>query len=105
FRIEAAAGLPIDPSLKQHHAGRVEPSTRWLLDQLAEHAARATFFIVGQTARANPALVRAIQRAGHEVASHGWDHQRVLTMTPASFRRDVAQSKDALEQLTGAEVV
>src|SRR5262249_18456479 len=50
-------------------------------------------------------LVRAIQQAGHEIASHGWDHRRVLAMTPAAFRQDVRQSKDALEQITGEAVL
>jgi peptidoglycan/xylan/chitin deacetylase (PgdA/CDA1 family) len=50
---------------------------------------RATFFIVGQIAESNPALVRAIHNAGHEVASHGWDHRSVLDLTPASFREGV----------------
>src|SRR5438093_8071449 len=83
YRIEAAAGLRIHPDLKAHYAARLEPSTRWLLDELEHNGVRATFFIVGDIARHNPALIRAIYQAGHEVASHGWDHRRVLEMTPA----------------------
>jgi polysaccharide deacetylase family protein (PEP-CTERM system associated) len=104
FRIESAAGLDVPAGLKEHYRGRLEPSTRWLVDRLAEHGIQATFFILGEIARDYPALVRAIHRAGHEVASHGWDHRRVLSLSPQSFRRDVAQSKDALEQLTGEAV-
>jgi polysaccharide deacetylase family protein (PEP-CTERM system associated) len=105
FRIEAAAGLQLEPELQTHYCDRLEPSTRWLLDQLAEADVRATFFIVGEIARDNPGLVRAIHRAGHEVASHGWDHQRVVNFTPQTFREDVHQSKDALEQVTGKAVL
>jgi polysaccharide deacetylase family protein (PEP-CTERM system associated) len=105
FRIEAAAGLTIAPALQAHYRERLDDSTRWLLDQLDERNIKATFFIVGQVAQHNPDLVRAIHRAGHEVASHGWDHQRVLNLTPASFRKDVEQSKDTLEQLTGETVL
>jgi polysaccharide deacetylase family protein (PEP-CTERM system associated) len=105
FRIEAAAELELDPTLKAHYRDRLEPSTRWLLEQLEKADVKATFFIVGQIGRDNPALVRAIQRAGHEVASHGWDHQRVVNFTPETFREDVRQSKDALEQVTGQAVV
>jgi polysaccharide deacetylase family protein (PEP-CTERM system associated) len=65
---------------------------------------RATFFIVGQIARHQPSLVRAIHQAGHEVASHSWDHRSVRRLTPAAFREDVRQSKDALEQVTGEAV-
>jgi polysaccharide deacetylase family protein (PEP-CTERM system associated) len=105
FRIEAASRLSIDPSLKTYYTERLAPSTRWLLDQLDRSNIRATFFIVGLIARHNPALVRAIARAGHEVASHGWDHQRVHHFNPMSFRADLSQSKDALEQVTGQPVL
>jgi polysaccharide deacetylase family protein (PEP-CTERM system associated) len=104
FRIEAAAGLEVGSGLKEHYRGRLGPATRWLVDRLAERRIRATFFILGEIARDFPDLVRAIHGGGHEVASHGWDHRRVHHFTPASFRRDVAQSKDALEQVTGEAV-
>src|SRR5579859_7641874 len=99
YRIEAAAGLNIDAATKAGYAERLVPSTHWLLDQLSRWNVKATFFVVGEIARSNAALVRAIHRAGHEVASHGWDHQRVLAMTPAAFRQDVRQSKQALEDV------
>jgi polysaccharide deacetylase family protein (PEP-CTERM system associated) len=105
YRIEAAAGLNIGDGLKAHYRERLVPSTHWLLDRLAEHNIRATFFVVGEIARHSPELVRAIHRGGHEVASHSWDHQSVHRLTPAQFRMDVRQSKDALEQVTGEEVV
>ena len=103
-RIEAAAGLAIDSGLKVHYRERLEFSTHWLLEQLDAADVKATFFIVGQIARHNPALIRAIARSGHEVASHGWDHQRLHNLTPASFQEDVRRSKEALEQLTGQPV-
>jgi polysaccharide deacetylase family protein (PEP-CTERM system associated) len=105
FRIEAAAGLQLDPTLKAHYGARVEPCTRWLLEELEAADVKATFFIVGQIARDYPTLVGAIHAAGHEVASHGWDHQRVVNLTPVTFREDVRRSKDALEQVTGQAVV
>jgi polysaccharide deacetylase family protein (PEP-CTERM system associated) len=104
-RIEAAAGLTVGPALKAHYRSRVGETTRWLLDELERFGVRATFFVVGQVAEHSPALVAAIHRAGHEVASHGWDHRRVLAMTPAQLRTDLRRSRDALEQATGAAVV
>jgi polysaccharide deacetylase family protein (PEP-CTERM system associated) len=104
YRIEAATGLTLDEAQQAHYVERLVPSTHWLLDQLARFEARATFFIVGEIARHNPALVRAIHAAGHEVASHGWDHQRVLAMTPAAFRNDIRHSKRALEDVVGEAV-
>jgi polysaccharide deacetylase family protein (PEP-CTERM system associated) len=105
FRIEAAAGLRVAPELKAHYSGRLEESTRWLLDRLAEREVKATFFVLGEIGRDHPGLVRRIHGAGHEVASHGWDHQRVHNLEPASFRRDVRWSKEVLEQLTGGPVL
>ncbi len=104
-QIEAAAGLEIDAAVAAAYGARVEPSTRYLLDRLDEHGTRATFFIVGQIAKSDPGLVRDIHGAGHEVASHGWDHQRVHRFNPKSFLEDLRRSKDALEQVTGAPVV
>ena len=105
WRIEAACGLSFDEASKSYYAGRVAPSTHWILDELERHGQRATFFLVAQLARQQPDLVRAIHRGGHEVASHGWDHQRVHNFTPAQFQDDVRRSKDALEQIIGEEVV
>jgi polysaccharide deacetylase family protein (PEP-CTERM system associated) len=104
-RIEAAVGLAVSPALKAHYRERLVPSTHWVLDRLAETDTWATFFIVGQITQHNPELVRRIAREGHEVASHGWDHRRVHTFTPASFSEDVRRSKEALEDLSGRAVV
>lgn len=104
-RIEAASGLHVSDALKAHYAERAADSTRWLLDLLDRHQVRATFFIVGELARNDPELVRDVHQAGHEVASHGWSHRRVLEMTPDEFRHDLRQSKDVLEQITGEAVV
>jgi polysaccharide deacetylase family protein (PEP-CTERM system associated) len=105
FRIEAAAGLDLEPSLKTHYSERLEPTTRWLLDQLEPFAIKATFFVVGQLAAQRKSLMRAIARAGHELASHSWDHRRVHHHTPDSFREDVRRSKGTLEDITGQAVL
>jgi polysaccharide deacetylase family protein (PEP-CTERM system associated) len=104
-RIEAAAGLDVGPARRAEYLGRMEAVTHWLLEQLAARGLRATFYVVGELAGLSKGLVRAMAEAGHEVGSHGWDHRRVIGMTPEEFRRDVRQSKDALEQATGAAVL
>ena len=103
-RIEAAVGLKSVDHLKTEYAQRMETTTRRLLDQLANAGVKATFYIVGQIAETHPKLVRDISEAGHEVGTHGWDHQRVHRFTPESFRNDIRQSKEALEQATGQPV-
>jgi polysaccharide deacetylase family protein (PEP-CTERM system associated) len=103
-RIEAAVGCAIDADRKHHYLERVEPVTRWILEFLAARGIRATFFVVGELARARPSLVRAIHAGGHEVASHGWDHRRVLVMSPAEFRADLRASVDILQQTIGSPI-
>lgn len=103
-RIEAAAGLACPPALQTDYGRRMESCTRWLLDELAYLDIRATFFVVGETARDHPDLIRAMHRAGHEVASHSWDHRRVHRLPPDEFREDVRRSKETIENLTGEAV-
>src|SRR3954470_17126708 len=64
---------------------RVEGAARALLELLAEHAATGTFFTLGWIAELHPRLVRDIAAAGHEVASHGWGHEKVGDLSPARF--------------------
>ncbi|HET6572086.1 MAG TPA: XrtA system polysaccharide deacetylase [Fimbriiglobus sp.] len=104
-RIEAAAGLKCPAPLRREYADRMERATRRLLDILDEAGAKATFFVLGEIARRRPRLVRDIADAGHEVASHGWDHRRVQCFSPTEFLDDVRASKDALEQAAGGPVV
>lgn len=84
---------------------RVVPTTRTLLDLFASRQVRATFFVLGWVADRHPGLVRDIAAAGHEIASHGYWHQIVYTLSPAAFRDDVRRSKELLEDLVGAPVV
>lgn len=104
-RIEAAAGLEISPPTQREYRDRMDRATHWILDELAERGIWATFFTVGQIAEYNPRLVRTIHQAGHEIASHGWDHRRILAMSPKEFREDLSTSRDVLEQTIGAAVV
>lgn len=104
-RIEAAANLAIDIQMRQHSQQRVEPATCWLLDQLGERRVKASFFIVGEIAQRNPALVRRIYADGHEIACHSLNHERLHRLTPDSFREDVRRSLDELAQITGAAVL
>lgn len=104
-RIEAAAHITCAPHQQHQYTARMADVTSWLLDTLAAHAQKATFFVVGQIAESHPQLIRRMVADGHEVASHSWDHRRVQHFTPQSFRDDVRRSRDALEQTGGAAVV
>ena len=87
------------------HPSRVESNVARLVDLLDRFGASGTFFILGCVAEDHPAVVRRIAASGHEVASHGWDHQRVTEQSPQQFREDVQASKRLLEDLTGEPVL
>lgn len=86
-------------------ASRLQAGMGPLLELLAERRARGTFFVLGWVAKHHPELVREIAAAGHEVASHGWGHERVTELTQAAFRDSVRDSKLALEALSGSAVL
>ncbi len=103
FHVQALAGA-IKPSDWASCEYRAAQSTRRLLDLFSRHGVSATFFVLGWVAQKDPALIRAIAEAGHEVACHGWSHQLVYTQTPQLFREETRASKDLLEQITGTRV-
>ena len=83
---------------------RVERNTDGVLALFEAAGVQATFFTLGWVAARYPALIRRIVDAGHEIASHGWDHSRVFTMDAAGFRADLAQARKALEDAAGQKV-
>mgnify|MGYP001806850842 CR=1 FL=1 len=83
---------------------RVSDNVLRILDLFAEADAKATFFTLGWVAQRNPLLMRRIADAGHEIASHGWDHARVHTLDRASFAADIAKAREVLQDVSGAAV-
>lgn len=83
---------------------RVERNTDAVLALFAESGVRATFFTLGWVAERYPALIRRIVDGGHEIASHGWDHDRVFTMTPEQFCADLARARATIEDAAGTAV-
>lgn len=84
---------------------RVERNTDHILGIFAGHGVQATFFILGWVAERCPALVRRIQAAGHEIASHGYAHVPAFRQTREEFRADAARGKSVLEDITGKRVL
>ena len=83
---------------------RFEANTDRVLDLFARTGVTGTFFILGWVAERAPALVRRIADAGHEVASHGYDHARVFTLDPEAFRADLRRARGLLENACGLPV-
>jgi len=72
-----------------------------LLDLLDACGLRATFFVLASVINnVRPHLARIVE-SGHEIACHGWSHERVHKMTPQTFREDIRRSRDAIEAATG----
>ncbi len=83
---------------------RVERNVHRILDMLDQHSTQATFFTLGWIAQRYPQLVQQIVNRGHELASHGYGHERASDLTEAAFLEDVRAAKAILEDLSGQEV-
>jgi polysaccharide deacetylase family protein (PEP-CTERM system associated) len=95
----------VRPETWSSYPRRLRHATEILLDRLARANATGTFFVLGWVARHEPEVVLDIVKAGHEIASHGFWHRRVNTLTPAAFGEDIQSSKAILEDVTGIEVL
>lgn len=84
---------------------RVERNMDRVLEIFDQAGVKGTFFTLGWVAEKLPQIVRRVAAAGHEVASHGWSHNRVVKLTPEEFRAEVARSKAVLEDLSGQTVL
>lgn len=83
---------------------RVERNCRVILDLFEAAGVKGTFFTLGWVAERYPQMMRRIADAGHEIASHGWDHQRVFTLGREAFAQDIAHARKVLEDTTGQAV-
>lgn len=83
---------------------RVERNVERILHMLDEHDTKATFFTLGWIAERYPHLVRRIVAGGHEMASHGYGHQRVSDLCEADFFTDIDSAKKLLEDISGHEI-
>jgi polysaccharide deacetylase family protein (PEP-CTERM system associated) len=83
---------------------RVEANTRRILELFDENGVHATFFTLGWVAERWPALVRDIAASGHEIASHGFGHERLTTLDRGAFRDGVVRTKHLLEDISGVQV-
>jgi peptidoglycan/xylan/chitin deacetylase (PgdA/CDA1 family) len=83
------------------------PNPAWtpkLLDTLAARDVRATFFLLGSFAQAEPQLVRRIVAARHLIGNHSWSHPNLAQISSGQIRDQLARTQDMLEQITGAQV-
>lgn len=103
FQVQAFAST-IDRAQWDNLPSRVERNADMVLGIFAATDAKATFFVLGWIAERYPELVRRIAAQGHEIASHGMQHQRVDQQSPGKFAADVRRAKLVLEQCAGVAV-
>lgn len=94
----------VDRSCWDSFESRVEAGTERILAALDRAWVRGTFFVLGWVAKRHPELVRRIHRAGHEIGCHSYWHRLIYQQTPDSFREDLRQARDVLQDITGQAV-
>lgn len=95
----------IKPSDWDNFPCRVERNTQQILELFQQKNIRSTFFVLGWVAKRYPDLVKEIVAQGHELASHGYAHQRATQQTREVFRQDIDRAKKLLEDISGEEIL
>lgn len=98
------AGREPDEFALTYDDGPNDACTEQILEILARHEVRATFFLIGRFARERVALVRRIRAAGHVVGNHTWTHPVLLFRSPGRVREELAATSAALEDALGERV-
>lgn len=103
FQVEAFSRVIARHSWTDYEC-RVERNVSAILDLLDESGSRATFFTLGWIAQRYPTLIREIVRRGHELASHGSQHERLDSQSAVQLRADLLHSRILLEDIGGCQV-
>ena len=103
FQVGAFEGV-IDREAWDALPDRVERNLDEILALFAACEVKATFFTLGWVAQRHGPLMRRIVAAGHELASHGWDHARVFTLGREAFAADVERARKVLEDAAGVAI-
>jgi peptidoglycan-N-acetylglucosamine deacetylase len=84
--------------------GPNDPHTMYLLEVLARHNAKATFFLIGKYVRPRPEIARAILAAGHEIGNHTESHPNLILVSAARLRQELSDCNKALEDAMGRKI-
>jgi len=97
--------LPADMIRSPAEQGEVAANVDQILEMLDTCRVKGTFFILGIIAEQQPDVVRRIANAGHEIASHSYEHLRLYNMPPQTAKEVISRSKKVLEDVSGKEVL
>src|SRR6201987_976556 len=76
-------------------------TTPRLLDILKQRNIKATFFLIGQNAAANPDIVRRILADGHEIGNHSWTHPQLSKLSDDRVTTEISKTQDAIKEASG----
>ncbi len=74
-----------------------------VLDALAAHSARATFFVVGALVQQHESVLRDTHAAGHEIGNHTWTHPSLLEIDPLETEKEIETTSAVIHELTGEQ--
>lgn len=98
-------GLEIPYTEWDRFEDRIAPVGRKVLQILDEVGTKATFFVLGFVAEKHPEIIKEIEKAGHEIGTHGFSHTLIYRQTPQVFRQEMQRAIGFLEDLTGKKVI
>jgi len=81
--------------------GPNDPHTLRLLEVLAKHEVRATFFLIGEYAKKRPDIVREIAKSGHVIGNHTFSHPNLIFASSASLKSELQQCQDVISEIVG----
>ncbi len=84
--------------------GPLRHNTRMVLDALAAHCTRATFFVVGRMAVSDPETVREMLRRGHTVGTHTWSHRNLRTLSSEAAQKEIELGFSAVRMAAGMPI-
>ncbi len=88
----------IPPAVWHHQETRIVNNMERILGLFRSHEAKATFFVLGWVADRFPEVVKMIAAEGHEIGTHGYYHNLITDMTPASYEEDLLKSLEAISK-------